>query len=301
MIRILIIGSRGFIGSHTERYFSGKKEYEVYTCDVVTDYSAHNYFQIDAANADYHEVFQEQSFDVCINCSGAASVPDSLVHPGRDFMLNTVNVFKLLDAIRKYAPHCRFINLSSAAVYGNPSSLPIREDAGCKPVSPYGLHKEQAEMICREFSLFFGIRTCMLRIFSAYGEGLKKQLFWDIAAKARENSGTMMLFGTGRESRDFIHVADIVKVIELVLDKAEFTAEVYNVANGEEVTIEQAASLLLQHLGWKGSLGFQGVTRAGDPVNWRADISKISQMGYRQAYSIDKGLKSYTEWLQEAK
>jgi UDP-glucose 4-epimerase len=301
MSRLLIVGAKGFIGSHAVRSFSATGRYMVYGCDVVTDYTSENYFQIDAANADYQEIFQEVSFDICINCSGAASVPDSLVHPSRDFFLNTVNVFKLLDAIRRFSPHCRFINLSSAAVYGNPLSMPVKEEESCKPVSPYGLHKEQAEMICKEFSLFFGIKTCSLRIFSAYGEGLKKQLFWDIANKARENKEKITLFGTGQESRDFVHVLDIVRVLELIIQKADFAAECYNVANGEEVTIEKAARLLLQHLQWDGTLSFQGISRAGDPVNWRADISKIIQMGYAPVYTIDKGLEIYVQWLRENK
>lgn len=90
-MNILIIGSKGFIGSHCVKYFS--KNHKVWECDVVTDYVSKNYFIVDATNADYSDIFQQQQFDVCINCSGAGSVPNSIKNPQRDFILNTVNVY----------------------------------------------------------------------------------------------------------------------------------------------------------------------------------------------------------------
>src|SRR4249919_2440010 len=98
-MKFLIIGSKGFIGQHLKKYLISEQQ-QVWGADVVVEYAhAEQYFLIDASNADYHSIFQEQAFDICINCSGAASVPDSLQHPMRDYNLNAVNVFKLLDAI----------------------------------------------------------------------------------------------------------------------------------------------------------------------------------------------------------
>ena len=169
MNKFLIIGSKGFIGSHLKTYLE-KKNYEVWGADVIIDYvNKERYFLVDASNASFHPIFEKEKFDVCVNCSGAASVPDSLENPLRDFHLNVSNTFKLLDAIKTYSPFCKFINLSSAAVYGNPLSLPIREKDKAIPISPYGFHKLMSEKICEEFYRFFGIQTCSLRIFSAYG------------------------------------------------------------------------------------------------------------------------------------
>ena len=114
-MKILIIGSKGFIGSHLVRHLSAANE--VWQCDVVTDYTTPRYFQIDASNADYNALFEVQAFDVCINCSGAASVPDSIAHPYRDFLLNTANVYTMLNAIRTHCPACKFINKSFCCVF----------------------------------------------------------------------------------------------------------------------------------------------------------------------------------------
>ncbi len=294
-MKILIVGSKGFIGNFTLNYLKSKGD-EVWGCDVVVDYESDRYELIDASNADFHAVFQKQYFDVCINCSGAASVPDSLSHPMRDYNLNTVNVFKLLDAIRQYQPQCKFINLSSAAIYGNPLELPIKEEALPLPLSPYGLHKLQAEQICKEFFNFYKIRTCSLRIFSAYGEGLKKQLFWDLAQKASKNE-FFQLFGTGRESRDFIHVKDIVRVIELVINKAKFEGDAINVANGSEVFIEDVVKVFYSNWGKKIYYSFSGEERKGDPNNWIADIGILNSLGYKPEISLNEGLKKYFEWF----
>ena len=295
-MKILIIGSRGFIGHHLFSYFS-EKDNEVWGTDVVDDYiNKERYFLIDASNSDYGSVFQSTEFDLCVNCSGAANVPESLKNPLRDYYLNTVNVFKILEAIRKFQPACKFINLSSAAVYGNPKQMPVKEDARPDPLSPYGFHKLQAEQICKEFYDFYDIRTCSLRIFSVYGPGLKKQLFWDLYNKAKKGD-PFSLFGTGNESRDFIYILDLVKAIELVAGLSAFNADVINVANGKEIMIKNIVSFFFGLFDHEIRYSFSGETREGDPVNWVADISKLISYGYRPSFTIENGLEKYYEWV----
>lgn len=296
---ILVIGSKGFIGRHLFDYYRRKKGVTVYGADVVADYPAINYFQIHAYNSDFRQLFEKVRFDLCVNCSGAASVPASLTEPGRDFILNTANVFKILDAIRYTGATCKFINLSSAAVYGNPESLPILEKQTLAPVSPYGHHKLMAERICGEFSNFFSVPTCSIRIFSAYGEGLYKQLFYDLYRKTISGE-KIDLFGTGKESRDFIHVSDIVKVIDLVRKKGTFAGECLNVANGEEWRIEDVVKIFYSNFSQKIDFNFSGKGRKGDPSNWVADISAIKQLGYSPSVGLEEGLKKYYEWVSKA-
>jgi len=295
-MNILVIGSKGFIGSHCVSYF--KKEHNVYQCDVMVDYTTKQYIQVDATNADYNEVMQVCDFDVCINCSGAASVPDSLKNPQRDFMLNTANAFKQLDALRKYNANCRYLNISSAAVYGNPEQLPIVENQSLNAISPYGIHKKLAEDICKEFHDIYNLKTCSLRVFSAYGVGLQKQLFWDLFQKSK-NEKSVKLFGTGEESRDFIYIDDLVNAINVIIKNCAFNNDIINVANGEEVTIKIAAKAFYNLFNEDISIEFQGENRHGDPVNWVADITKLKSLGYKQKVSLEKGLKKYYKWLLE--
>lgn len=296
--KILVIGSKGFIGRHLMNYYRQDTTVEVYGADVVVDYREENYFQVSADNADFKALFQSQTYSLCVNCSGAASVPDSLKNPARDFMLNTYNVQKILEAIRVLAPDCRFINLSSAAVYGNPEALPIEEEQSLQPVSPYGFHKLYAEKLCAEYHRFFGVGTCSIRIFSAYGEGLYKQLFYDLYRKTISGK-KIDLFGTGKESRDFIHVLDIVKVIDLVDRKGVFTGGCLNVANGEEWRIEEVVKFFYDNFPKEIEYDFSGQERKGDPSNWVADISAIKKLGYVPTISLKNGLKKYYEWISK--
>ena len=82
-MKIIIIGSKGFIGSHCVTYFAEK--HELWQCDIVADTSTPNYFLLDANRSDYDAIFKEVQFDVCINCSGAASVSDSITNPVGDY------------------------------------------------------------------------------------------------------------------------------------------------------------------------------------------------------------------------
>ncbi len=297
-MKIIVLGSKGFIGHHLFGFLQAKG-YDVWGADVIVDYAnTERYFLIDESNADFSDVFQQIIFDFCINCSGAASVPESLINPIRDYYLNTTNVFRILEAIKKFQPHCRFINLSSAAVYGNPRVLPVGENLEPNPLSPYGFHKLQAEQICREYWFFYGIPTCSLRIFSVYGPGLKKQLFWDLFKKA-SSGNSFSLYGTGNESRDFIYITDLLAAIELVTKFSNFEADIINVANGKEIFIKDAVSIFFSLFKSEIIYSFSGETRKGDPVNWVADISKVRDYGYQPSIDIKTGLHNYFEWIEK--
>lgn len=295
-MKVLIIGSKGFIGSHCVSYFS--RQEDVWECDVVTDYDNDNYFIVDATQADYTQCFKDQTYDLCINCSGAASVPDSVKHPQRDFALNVANVYKMLDAIRTHNPTCKFINLGSAAVYGNPDELPVKESQTVHPVSPYGHHKLMAESICQEFYQFFDIATCSVRIFSAFGPGLKKQLFWDLYKKSL-HAEEVVLYGTGNETRDFIYVEDLVRALEGIYLNGSFQGDAINIGRGIETPISEAVAAFYKSLGFKGKVIFIGENRVGDPLHWVADISKIRAMNVHPEEDLTSGLRKYVAWLEE--
>ncbi len=295
-MKILIIGSKGFIGSHCVDYFSAKghKVWQADISPVVED----NYIQVATHNTDYTSLFQDKEYDVCINASGAANVGFSFENPDKDFELNVLNVNKLLVAIRQHNPKCKFINFSSAAVYGNPSKLPITESMPLSPLSPYGFHKVQSEYLLKEYYKFFGLHTCNLRVFSAYGSRLYKQLFWDLYQKSKQDS-VIELFGTGEESRDFIFIDDLVKAVEVVIEQAPFQGDTYNLANGVETKIKEVVSLFYGFLNPQLKYKFSGKVKIGDPNNWQADISRIKELGFQPEYDVETGLKKLTQWLKK--
>ena len=243
----------------------------------------------------FDELLSEETPDLIVHSAGRASVPLSVTNPERDFDGNTVLTFKLLDAVRRCSAKSRFVLLSSAAVYGNPRNLPVGEDCEVSPISPYGFHKRQAELACQEFAVSFGISTCSLRIFSAYGPGLRRQVLWDILSRAHK-SRTLKLFGTGEETRDFIHAKDLAIAVDIVAQNAPMTGEVYNVGSGCETSIADLAKILLEALECDVDLEFDGQQPTGVPSKWRADISQLTGLGFHPSINFADGIKQYANW-----
>ncbi|SHL54309.1 NAD-dependent epimerase/dehydratase family protein [Flavobacterium xanthum] len=295
-MKMLIIGSKGFIGSHCVDYFKSQG-HQIWEVDV-NESQEDNCYVIDRHNSDFSLPFQEHQFDVCINASGSAHVGFSFENPSKDFELNVINVQKILVAIRDYNINCKFINFSSAAVYGNPQTLPISEDSVCKPLSPYGFHKLQSELLLTEYHKFFGLNTCSLRVFSAYGPRLKKQLFWDLSQKSLK-SNVISLFGTGNETRDFIYINDLVQIIDLVIQHSTFQGSIYNVASNVETTIIEAAKVFINAFSPDKEVVFNGEVKVGDPNNWLADMEILKKYGFEPQFNLHLGLKKYAEWLKE--
>ncbi|WP_343523801.1 NAD(P)-dependent oxidoreductase [Pedobacter sp.] len=299
-MKILIIGSKGFIGSHAYQYFKNMGQYITYASDIVNDYNDSNYFQISSSDADFNSLFRKIKPDWCINCSGAASVANSFLNPLKDFSLNVNNLHKILFTIKEEAAHCKLIQLSSAAVYGNPTLLPIEETSALHPLSPYGLHKKQAEELCALYHDNFGVSSYIIRIFSAYGNGLKKQLFWDLYQKLNSPAPIIQLFGSGDESRDFIHVKDVVSCFELIIKKVTASFDIFNLANGHQITISNVATMFKELGNFNDKkIEFIGNNRIGDPLHWEAGIGKISKLGYQNQISLEAGLSDYISWLKD--
>lgn len=298
-LRVLILGSEGFIGSNAVSYFT-QKGYFVYKADIVIK-EEKNYTIINPEHTDFSSLFNEANYDACINATGSANVQFSFNNPALDYSLNVSNVFHILNAIRRCNPGCKFINLSSAAVYGNPKSLPIIENSVLTPLSPYGWHKLYSEQICKEFAVFFGLKTLSVRIFSAYGDGLKKQLFWDLNQKLLNTTKdkTITLFGTGDETRDFIYISDVLMAIECILVKSDFDGSAINIASGIETKIRDVVELFITLQEIPCKVEFSNQVKIGDPSNWRADITKLKELGFSQQTSIEGGLKNYIQWLRE--
>jgi dTDP-glucose 4,6-dehydratase/UDP-glucose 4-epimerase len=294
-MNILIVGCNGFIGSNAFKYFKNKN-FKVFGCDIQQLNTETFLLQHDLSNLSL--LFEAHQFDVCINASGSSTVSFSLQNVQEDYKLNYKNVEIILEWIKNNQPKCKLINLSSAAVYGNPSKLPINENDSTKPISPYGKHKLLSEQLLKTYAVESRMLTHSLRIFSVYGNGLKKQLFWDIYQKAKQ-AESIELYGTGNETRDFIHIEDLMLAFEKIIFLGSFDGSAINVASGSECTINLAAHTLIQNLNSDFKLKFSGIENNMDPKYWRADISLLKKMGFLPKVGLNEGLKNYATWLKE--
>lgn len=299
--KVLITGVAGFIGRHAARHFA-QSGWEVYGVDTVAAENAplphlKTFASLRLPSPELADLIKLWKPGVLIHCAGRASVNMSMTHPEADFYGNTVTTFEVLETLRRHAPVCRFINLSSAAVYGNPAMLPVSEAFQPAPISPYGFHKWQTDILCQEYDANFGLHTTSLRIFSAYGIGLRRQVMWDICHKIITLE-RLPLQGSGEESRDFVHIQDISSALETLADAGNPSGQIYNLGSGREVTIREVAILILALLGREFQPEFDGNLGEGIPRNWRADISRLQALGYSSKVTLEQGVSQFAAWCR---
>jgi UDP-glucose 4-epimerase len=284
-MNIGILGYKGFIGSHLLKY---KDINKFIPLDLPLNW-----------NMNGGEILELTNIDVLINAAGSANVTESFINPMNDFQSNVLLPLFLLEEIRKSKKNIKFLNFSSAAVYGNPDELPILDSFNKKPLSPYGFNKSISEEILSSYCVNFGIPTLSMRIFSCYGNGNRKQVFWDLCnnMSAFSNQG-LIVHGSPMDTRDFIHIDDLVLQVLLVLkNDILFDGGSVNIGNGKQTEIGYLATLISEQFGCR-EFKFSGENMKGYPTNWEADISKQKKLGYAQTVSIEAGVISYCNWFK---
>ncbi len=229
------------------------------------------------------------------HCAGGGDVGYSLSHPREDFQATVVSTVEVLEFARLRSPGMRVVYPSSAAVYGAAKTLPLREDLPPNPISPYGLHKRMAEDLCRNAGARYGVPVALVRYFSLYGNGLRKQLIWDACTKAR--AGDFTFFGTGEEQRDWLHVTDAARLLCLAGEHATPNCPVVNGATGMGVSIREVLTRLGALLDPPRAPGFSQAARDGDPRHLVADVAAASAWGFAPQVDLDAGLAAYVAWF----
>jgi len=147
------------------------------------------------------------------------------------------------------------------------------------------------ELGCEEYARLHGVRTAALRIFSAYGGGLHRQVVWDLTRKIIQARGApIRILGTGQESRDFIHGRDVASAVETVYAKSALHGEVINLATGQEIFIRDLAATIQAVSGVDSELRFDGRTPEGYSLRWHADVSLLAELGFEPTVGLERGV-----------
>jgi UDP-glucose 4-epimerase len=241
-----------------------------------------------------------------VHCAGKSSVPYSFFYPfdSYDCTVNATSV--LLEQLRLHAPKAVVLYPSSAAVYGAAPDRRLQETDTPNPVSPYGFHKEMVERLLAAHVACFGQPAVAVRFFSIYGPGLRKQLLWDASARLLSGDAPQTFFGTGEETRDWIHVDDAAGLMLHLAERTLTTTvdqgrlEIINGASGVRVTVRDILEQLRFALDSSAEIGFDGNVRVGDPRFYHADIGRMRALGWSPKISLDKGLADYSAWARAA-
>lgn len=235
--------------------------------------------------------------DIVFHCAGSGSVAFSMSHPAQDFERTVLTTLSTLEYVRLHRPDAKLVLPSSAGVYGNASSLPIRIDAPLAPASPYGGHKKMAEDLCRSYAAHFGVSAAIVRLFSVYGVGLRKQLLWDACGKLAR--GPAEFGGTGDETRDWIHVDDAAALMLAAADAASSACPLANGANGSATQIRKIVESIASEMGNGNAVRFSGMSRPGDPAHFAADIAEARGWGWQPTRSLAAEIARYVAWYQD--
>ena len=238
---------------------------------------------------------------VIYHLAGGSAVGPSFANPLEDFERTVHTTVRLLDWVRRQAPEVPVVAVSSAAVYGAGHEGPIAEATVGTPYSPYGYHKSIVETLCRSYGQNFGLRAAILRVFSAYGAELRKQILWDLCSRLAAGPDGLTLDGTGREQRDWIHASDVARLLELVAERLPSPdVPVLNGASGAGRSVAEFAGLVVAAWGVDCEVGFSGRSRPGDPVNLLADVTKLRSLGFESRVPLEDGVRDYVAWFRRA-
>ena len=304
---ILVTGGAGFIGSHLVEEFVRRGATVTVVDNLSTGYRKNlavvadrvDLREIDMVQDDLRPLLKEKKFDLIVHTVANANVPASVEDPKMDFEKNAVATFNLLEAMRECSSQTRILHTSSAAVYGEGSETPTREDFMTVPVAPYGVSKLASENYMSVYAMLYGLRTATLRLFPVFGERLRKQVVYDLMSKINHNSDELFIQGDGHQVRDFNHVANVVEAYFMVAEHGELLGETYNVASDETTTIRELAERICERMQVNPRFVFGGEARAGDMRRLHADVTRLKNLGFQPRVSFADGLDTTVAWFRE--
>ncbi len=298
---VLVTGAAGFIGRYTARCFHDHGWYVIGIGHGSWSEAERKSWGIDEwhltdCNFTGLSAARGERASVIVHAAGSGSVGLSVKHPEVDFSRNTCCTAEVLGFIRQCAPKAKLIYLSSAAVYGMVEQLPIVENARLRPISPYGMHKKISEELCALYGRQYGVASIAVRLFSVYGAGIRKQLLWDACNKLANSEA--MFWGTGRETRDWIHVEDVAELLFVAKDYAANNSPRINGGCGKAVSIETVINELAGNLDFDGVIKFNGQEDIGNPRDYLADVDTALSWGWQPKKKLAEGIQEYAEWFK---
>ena len=321
-MKILVVGGAGYIGSHMIKRFqntdhqidvldnlsTGFKEnsqnYKLHICDLS------NKKQV-------HKILKENKYEMVMHFASSINVEESYDHPMKYYENNVINTLNLLECMIDLKI-LNFIFSSTAAVYGEPESIPIKEEQNLSPINPYGKTKSVVENILSDYDKSYGLKYISLRYFNACGAHIdgtigerhnpETHLIPLILQTASGRRNNFKIYGDDYKTkdgtcvRDYIHVMDIAEAHLLSSEKLiqSQSSDIYNIGNKQGYSVREIIDMVEEITQIKIPYKISE-KRKGDPAELIADNSKITEkLNWRAKYS-DLNTIINTAWEWEKK
>jgi nucleoside-diphosphate-sugar epimerase len=298
-MKALVTGGAGFIGSHIvdallqmnidvvsiDNYSAGKHENLAHVngkpnftegfCDVTDKETLARWMR--GADIVFHNAASKKN--ICLN------------DPRRDLEVNAEGTFNVLELARDLGVK-KVIHASTGSVYGEPVEFPQTEEHPLNPCSYYGVSKLAGERYALAFSKLYDMDVTVLRYFHVYGPrqdsseyGGVVSIFADKISKGQP----ITIHGDGQQERSFTYVGDVVRANLFVAANPKTKGQVYNVASGIAVTIQQVAAKLMSFASREVPIEYADAL-IGDIRKFEVDSSKLEKLGFKYKTNLCKGL-----------
>ncbi len=297
-MRFLVTGGAGFLGVA----LSNRLCREGHTVRVIDDLSAGNPDRlVEDVLFTRGDVLDRpklwtmlQDIDCVYHLAARVQVSESILYPRQYNEVNVGGTVSVMEAMRDAGVQ-RVVLTSSGAVYGDQAEQPVQEDCRPNPQSPYAVSKLAAEYYVRTIGALWGIETVILRVFNAYGPGQRLPPSHPPVVprflKQAEQGGSLVIFGGGGQTRDFVYVDDVVEALMASATAPDVDRRIINVGTGRETSINELASMAAETVGERADV-LRSPAESGGVARLCADIAAAQRLlGYEPRVELREGLR----------
>jgi dTDP-glucose 4,6-dehydratase len=309
VVNVLVTGGAGFIGSNFVRHaLTTHADWHVTTLDKLTyagrrenlhdvmDDPRHTFVHGDIADAPLSGPLVEQS-NIVLHFAAETHVDRSIMAAGDFIRTDVEGTFVLLEAARRAARLRRFIQISTDEVYGSVPVGASRETDELKPRNPYAASKAGADRLAYSYWATYEVPVIITRASNNYGPYQFPEKVIPLFVTNAIDDIPVPLYGDGKNVRDWLHVDDHCRAIDLLIDTG-VNGEVYNIGGGNEVMNVDLTHRILDALDKPASLITPVVDRPGHDRRYCLDTSKLRGIGWSPAEPFDEGLRRTIEWYR---
>src|SRR3954466_8835864 len=310
MVNVVVTGGAGFIGSNFVRFALGvHPDWHVTTLDKLT-YAGRMENLKDVLNHPRHVFVHGDVADpgvvaplvggaeIVVHFAAETHVDRSLMNAGEFITTDVFGTFVLLEAARGAPRLRRFIQVSTDEVYGSIAEGSSRETDELRPRNPYSASKAGADRLAYSYWATYDVPVIITRASNNYGPFHFPEKVIPLFITNAVDNIPLPLYGDGQQERDWLHVSDHCRAIDLLIDTGS-PGEVYNVGGGNHVKNIDLTKQILQLAGRSESLIQPVSDRQGHDRRYALDTSKLEQLGWRPQVAFDTGLRDTVAWYRE--
>jgi dTDP-glucose 4,6-dehydratase len=310
MVKVLVTGGAGFIGSNFVRYaIDAHADWHVTTLDKLTyagrlenldsvkDHPRHRFVKGDIADAAVAGPLVRESA-IVVNFAAETHVDRSIQNAGEFITTDVFGTFVLLEAARQNASLRRFVQISTDEVYGSVQLGSSKEIDELRPRNPYSASKAGADRLAYSYWATYQVPVVISRASNNYGPNQFPEKIIPLFISNLIDDIPVPLYGDGQNERDWLHVLDHCRAVDLLIDKG-VDGEAYNIGGGNQVKNVDLTRRILTLVGKPASLVKAVADRPGHDRRYSLDTAKLASLGWRPCVDFEQGLADTVKWYRE--